>query len=296
MPQTLFTDAPDAGRGPGVYPYVITDVFTDTPLEGNQLAVFTDARELSGDAMQRLARELNLSETVFFLPADADADLRVRIFTPVTELPFAGHPVLGSAVVAGDLLASEAVRLETGIGVIPIELTRGRTRAVFGRMQQPVPEWQPFEREAHLLSALGLERLRLPIEAYRNGPRHVYVMADSEETVAALRPDLAALAELTGVGVNCFAGSGKRWKTRMFGPALGVSEDPATGSAAGPLAVHLARHGLISFGDEIEIRQGAEIGRPSVLYARVEGAGDRIERVEVGGSAVVVAHGEYRLD
>ena len=97
------------------------------------------------------------------------------------------------------------------------------------------------------------------------------------------------------MGVNCFAGAGGRWKTRMFAPASGVPEDPATGSAAGPLALHLARHGRIAFGDEIEITQGVELDRPSKLYARVEGTADALERVEVGGSAVVVARGEFRL-
>jgi trans-2,3-dihydro-3-hydroxyanthranilate isomerase len=95
--------------------------------------------------------------------------------------------------------------------------------------------------------------------------------------------------------VNTIAGSGARWKTRMFIPSGGIAEDPATGSAAGPLALHLARHGRIAFGDEIEITQGVEIGRPSTLYARVEGSAERVERVEVGGSAVVVARGEFRL-
>jgi trans-2,3-dihydro-3-hydroxyanthranilate isomerase len=94
---------------------------------------------------------------------------------------------------------------------------------------------------------------------------------------------------------NCFAGAGRRWKTRAFVPGHGVPEDPATGSAAGPLAFHLARHGRIAFGEEIEIRQGAEIGRPSTLFARAEGSRDRAEKVEVGGSAVVVARGEFRL-
>ena len=97
------------------------------------------------------------------------------------------------------------------------------------------------------------------------------------------------------IGVNCAAGSGSRWKTRMFAPAGGVAEDPATGSAAGPLALHLARHGRIAFGDEIEITQGVEIDRPSKLYARVDGSAERVERVEVGGSAVVVARGEFQL-
>jgi trans-2,3-dihydro-3-hydroxyanthranilate isomerase len=113
--------------------------------------------------------------------------------------------------------------------------------------------------------------------------------------VASLRPDLEALAELGEFGVSCFAGSGRSFKTRMFAPAFGVPEDPATGSAAGPLAVHLARHGRIAYGDSVEIRQGEEIGRPSVLRARVEGSADGIEKVLVGGGAVVVAHGEYRL-
>jgi trans-2,3-dihydro-3-hydroxyanthranilate isomerase len=161
-------------------------------------------------------------------------------------------------------------------------------------MQQPIPTWQPYERAEELLAALRVEQSKLPVEAYRNGPLHVYVMLDSEEAVAALKPDLSALADLVE-GVNCFAGSGNRWKTRMFGPALGVPEDPATGSAAGPLAVHLARHGVIGFGDEIEIHQGAEIARPSVLYARANGASDRVDGVEVAGAAVVVAHGEYTV-
>jgi trans-2,3-dihydro-3-hydroxyanthranilate isomerase len=97
------------------------------------------------------------------------------------------------------------------------------------------------------------------------------------------------------LGINCFAGSGARWKTRMFAPGSGIAEDPATGSAAGPLALHLARHDRIAFGDEIEISQGAEIRRPSTLFARAEGTADKVERVEVGGSAMVVARGEFQL-
>jgi trans-2,3-dihydro-3-hydroxyanthranilate isomerase len=275
--------------------YVIADVFTDTPLQGNQLAVFTDGRGLSAGLMQRAARELNLSETVFFLPPEHDGDLRIRIFTPVSELPFAGHPVLGSAFLAGELLQAAAVRLETGLGVVPVELRRQGEQIVSGQMEQPVPGWGTYEHPERLLAALGVAGSGLPVEFYQNGPRHVYVAVDDEPAVAALRPDTGALADLGAIGVNCFAGSGHRWKTRMFAPGLGVPEDPATGSAAGPLAIHLARHGRTGFGEEIEIRQGAEIGRPSVLYARVEGSPERIERVLVGGSAVVVARGEYRL-
>ena len=275
--------------------YVIADVFTERPLEGNQLAVFTDGQGLSDEAMQRTARELNLSETVFFLPAEQGGDARIRIFTPSNELPFAGHPVLGSAFVLGGPISATTVRLETGVGIVPVELEREGGRISFGRMRHAPPSWEPFDREMELLAAVGVDRSELPVEIYRNGPRHVYVALSSEEAVAALRPDLGGLADLGDLCTSCFAGSGNRWKTRMFAPGQGVAEDPATGSAAGPLAVHLARHGRIAFGEEIEIRQGAEINRPSVLYARVEGSADQIQHVEVGGSAVVVARGEYRL-
>jgi trans-2,3-dihydro-3-hydroxyanthranilate isomerase len=275
--------------------YFVVDVFTDTPLRGNQLGVFTDARGFSSEQMQHLARELNFSETVFVLPAERDGDLRVRIFTPHSELPFAGHPVLGCAFVVASALNVDVVRLETGLGVIPIEMERENGRFRFGRMQQMIPDWGPYEREAELLAALGVERSGLPVEAYPNGPLHVYVELEDEEAVASLQPDMVALGDLPHIGANCFAGGGRSWKTRMFAPAGGVPEDPATGSAAGPLAIHLARHGRIAFGEEIEIRQGDEIGRPSVLYARAEGSADRIERVEVGGGAVIVARGEFRI-
>jgi trans-2,3-dihydro-3-hydroxyanthranilate isomerase len=273
-------------------PYLILDVFAEAPLQGNQLGVFTDAVGVGSEQMQRLARELNFSETVFLLPPERDGDARVRIFTPDHELPFAGHPVLGSAVAVGAPGRSSAVGLETGLGLIPVDLRWQSERGAFGRMQQRVPPWGPYEHEAELLRALGVVRSGLPVEAYPNGPLHVYVELESEGDVAELRPDMRALAELEACA-NCFAGHGKSWKTRMFAPAHGVGEDPATGSAAGPLAVHLGRHGRIAFGEEIEIRQGAEIGRPSLLYARAEGSPERVERVEVGGSAVIVARGEF---
>jgi trans-2,3-dihydro-3-hydroxyanthranilate isomerase len=276
--------------------YVVADVFTDTPLAGNQLAVFTDARELRDEEMQRLAREMNFSETVFVLPAEQDGHARMRIFTPNDEVPFAGHPTLGTAFVLGGPMQLLEIRLETKAGVVPVTLERDDSRIVFGRMQQPLPTWRAYEGADELLAGLGLERSELPVELYDNGMQHVYVGLESEEAVAALRPDLSALADAPAVlGINCFAGSGARWKTRMFSPSGGFMEDPATGSAAGPLAVHLARHGRIGFGEEIEISQGAEVGRPSTLYARADGTAQQLEAVEVGGSAVLVARGEFRL-
>jgi trans-2,3-dihydro-3-hydroxyanthranilate isomerase len=278
-----------------MHTYVVSDVFTDTLLEGNPLAVVADADDLPPEQMQRIARETNLSETVFVLRDSGDADAWIRIFTPSTELPFAGHPTLGTALLLGESTGADLIRLKTGAGVVQVALERRDGRVVSGRMEQPIPTWAPYDRADELLAALGVGSSQLPVEAYRNGPRHAYVTLDSEAAVAALEPDLGALAKLPDLGVGCVAGSGTRWKSRNFAPSLGVPEDPATGSAAGPLAVHLARHGRIAYGQEIEIRQGAEIGRPSRLYARVEGEGDRIDKVEVAGSAVVVARGELRV-
>src|SRR3989441_5484676 len=149
--------------------YVVADVFTDTALTGNQLAVFTDGREVDDETMQRLAREMNFSETVFVLPAEAGGHARIRIFTPSSELPFAGHPVLGSAFVLAAPLQLGEIRLETGSGVVPVTLEREGARIVFGWMRQPVPEWGPFAQGDELLELLGV-RSSLPLELYRNGP------------------------------------------------------------------------------------------------------------------------------
>jgi trans-2,3-dihydro-3-hydroxyanthranilate isomerase len=280
----------------GTHRFVVADVFTDTPLAGNQLAVFTDARELPEDLLQPLAKEVGFSETVFVYPPEAGGHVRIRIFTPDVEVPFAGHPVLGTAFVLAGPLQLVEIGLETGRGLVPVRLEREGARISFGWMQQPLPSISDFDGDqAALLAAVGVDRSELPIQVYDNGIPHHYIALASESAVAALAPNVAALASLCDVALNCFAGAGRRWKTRMFAPYGGVPEDAATGSAAGPLACHLARHGLISFGDEIEISQGAEIGRPSTLYARAEGTPERIDRVEVGGSAVVVARGEFRL-
>jgi trans-2,3-dihydro-3-hydroxyanthranilate isomerase len=274
-----------------MHPYVVADVFTSQPLKGNPVAVFTAGQDVPAELMQDIARETNLSETVFVLPATGDADAAVRIFTPAVELPFAGHPILGTAFVLGQSLPGDVIRLETGKGVVPVELTREDGRIVSGRMSQPLPTWREFVGAEDLLAALGVRYSVLPVEVYDNGARHLFVMLDNSDVVARLKPDLGLLAELPRIGVSCFAGSGSKWKTRMFGPSLGVAEDPATGSAAGLLAVHLARHGRISYGQEIEISQGAELGRPSTLYAKVDGDGERVDRVEVAGAAVIVAQG-----
>jgi len=273
--------------------YVIADVFTDTPLAGNQLAVFTDARDLDTRTMQALALEVGFSESVFVLSPEGDGHVRIRIFTPTYELPFAGHPTLGTAFVLAAPMQLGVIDIETGRGVVPVELERAQSgKIVFGRMVQPVPTVEDFVEVEELLAAIGVEKAELPVELYDNGATHILVALESVEQVAALEPDVAAIIARGFTGVSCFAGAGDRWTTRMFWSG---GEDAATGSAAGPIACHLARHGKIGWGDEIVISQGAAIGRPSTLYARAEGSGGLIDSVEVGGQAVTVARGEFQV-
>jgi len=272
--------------------YVLVDVFTDTALAGNQLAVFTDARELDADVMQALTREMNFSETTFLLPAEQGGTARVRIFNPSGEMRFAGHPVLGSAWVLAQPLQSGVIELETGMGIVPVEIDRDESGSlVFGRMEQPIPEISTIHDPEALLAVLGVES-ELPVELYDNGATHIVVTLDSNDAVVALAPDSTAIARFGVTGVNCISGSGAKWKNRMFWP---LGEDAATGSAAGPIACHACRHGLAEWGEWIEISQGAEINRPSTLFARADGGDGGIERVFCGGRAVVVARGEFRL-
>lgn len=276
--------------------YVIADVFTDQALAGNQLAVFTDARDLDELTMQALALEVGFSESVFVLPPREGGTVRIRIFTPRNEIPFAGHPCLGTAFVLGAPLQLGVIALETGNGIVPVELERDDSgRIVFGRMTQPVPTVAPYERANEMLTALGVGASELPVELYDNGLRYAYVVLPSKQDVGRLEPDMSLLAALYPVSALACAGTGTSWKSRMFSPYDGVGEDAATGSAAGPLACHLGRHGIVPWGDEIEIEQGTEIGRPSTLYARAAGSGEVIESVQVGGSAIAVARGEFKL-
>ena len=272
--------------------YVIVDVFTDTALAGNQLAVFTDARAIDTDLMQALTREMSFSETTFLLPAEQGGTARVRIFNPSEEMRFAGHPVLGSAWVLAQPLERGVIELETGMGIVPVEIDRDESGSlVFGRMEQPIPQISTVADPEALLAVLGVKS-ELPVELYDNGATHIVVTLDSDGAVAALAPDSAGIARFGVTGVNCISGSGGKWKNRMFWPR---GEDAATGSAAGPIACHICRHGLGEWGDWIEISQGAEIGRPSTLFARADGEDGRIERVFCGGRAVVVARGGFRL-
>lgn len=283
---------------PHGHPYEIWDVFTDTPLQGNPLGVFPQAEEMPSRLYQQVARELNLSETVFIVPDDPhEADAGIRIFTPSVELPFAGHPTLGAAYAVSAREGSATVRMRTGSGIVTVTMSRDEHGEITrGEMQQPVPTVAAYGAQAALLDALGVSRSLLPVEVYTNGPSHVVVTVGDRAELSGLSPDMGALTRLGQHGVAVIAlGDGGQVDSRNFCPALGVPEDPATGSAAGPVAVHLLRHGRVRSGETIEITQGVEMGRPSRLLATAHGSSTEIERVTVAGSAVRVAAGHYRL-
>ncbi len=280
------------------HPYEIWDVFTDTPLQGNPLGVFPNAEEMPSRLYQRVARELNLSETVFIAPDDpSEADAAIRIFTPTHELPFAGHPTLGAAYSISAREGYARVRLATGAGILAVTLDRDEHGEIrFGQMEQPVPTVAPYHDSEALLAALGVTESRLPVEIYTNGPSHVVVTLGDRATLSGLVPDMSALARLGehGVAVIVPEHPALVW-SRNFCPGLGVPEDPATGSAAGPVAVHLVRHEVVVPGALVEITQGVEMGRPSRLLARGSGRPEAIDSVTVAGAAVKVASGHYRL-
>jgi trans-2,3-dihydro-3-hydroxyanthranilate isomerase len=281
--------------------YDLADVFTDRPLAGNQLAVFADQGPLDDGLMQAVALEMNLSETVFLGPPRNGGDVRVRLWSTVTELDFAGHPILGTAaVLAAGRPADEAeLRIETNVGVVPVTTVRREPGRFTAWMDQPLPKVVPAPDglARQLLDVLGLTVSVLPVMFYDAGIRHLYVMADSPEAVLGIVPNFPALGAVVGGDhVNVFAVTGPTSVvTRMFSPFDKVPEDPACGSAAGPLAAHLVRHGLLASGTEILLSQGEAVGRPSTLYAMAHADQDSIHSIRVGGGVCLVGNGQLTL-
>jgi len=264
------------------YRFVQCDVFAARPLQGNALCVFTDARGLDDEAMQRIARETNLSETTFVTPADrADGHVGVRIFTPGRELPFAGHPVIGTAAVFGHVLPFDRLTLVTRVGPLEVELEREGDSLGRATMQQPEPEFTEHPGAAAVCAALGVSSR--PVVIGNNGIAASVTELDDVAQLESLQPDLAALAGAGGSDTVLVYAEGDPVRVRVFCPAAGIAEDPGTGSAAGVLAAHLGR--------SIDILQGVEIGRPSEIRAT---AGDG-RPPRVGGLVTAVARGHYVL-
>jgi len=297
------------------YPFHLVDVFTDRPLAGNQLAVVLDADGLEPSRMQPIAREFNFSETTFVTPAAAEGcDWRVRIFTPVEELPMAGHPTIGTAVVLHALgRVSERTVFELGVGP-----THVRVRPGWAEMEQrPASFGAEHHDHAALAAALSippeeLTETGLPAQSVSSGVPYLIVAIRSLAAMRRLRPrpdDLrATLAPFPGTAVYCFSTEVERpgfdAHCRMFAPHLGVAEDPATGSAAGPLGCYLATR-LPAQGDgtrgtrSFRFEQGIEMGRPSLIEVSVDRAADTggtITAVRVAGEAQRFAEGWLTLD
>ncbi len=299
-------------------PYLHYDVFTNRPFEGNQLAVFTDARGLSAEQMQAMTREMNFSESTFLLPAETPGtDIRMRIFTPGAELPMAGHPTIGSTFALADsgVIAAGAERFVFGLGVGPtiVELTWSGSRLEFAWMDQKTPEVRPpASPAADILQSIGvapsmLDPRGLPVEEVSCGVPFIYVPLASRAAVDAAEPDLRAMRALRSAfpgGHNAVflfavepAGGEVTVYSRMFAPDLGVPEDAATGGASGPLGCYLVAHGLVresGWKDMISL-QGVKMGRPSRIHMRITAdSPTAITRVQVGGQAVKVGSGGDR--
>lgn len=268
--------------------YVLLDVFTDTRFTGNQLAVFGDGALVPESAMQPIAKELNLPETVFVMPPQAGGDHRLRIFTPARELPFAGHPTIGAAFfLAGG--RDSSLLIEERVGVLQVEVADG-----FTEMEQPLPHFRsgPSARDIAPLISLKASDIdpSLPIEIGSSGNAFTFVPVHDKDLVDRATP--RGLTEPTFIFTRETISPESTVYGRMYGGSLqgSVGEDPATGSAVGPLGVYLFRHGLTD-GKRIVVEQGYAMGRPSLLYVRVNGTRDHITRVHVGGRAVQIGGG-----
>jgi len=280
-------------------PFVLVDVFTDRPLAGNQLCVVPEPVSLETSQMQAVAKEIGFSETTFVSEAGGDR-YAMRIFTPGGELPFAGHPTLGTAfvLISKGIVGSPATQTVAG-GEFWVEAEPDKGTA---RMRQGSPEFGPeFEDREAAAKAAGLTvddlHPSLPVQAVSTGLSHLMVPAVDRETVAGARAHLPAVGEVVKAsgssGFYLFAADADGAKARLFDADLGVVEDPATGSAAGPLGAYVVHHGLLPPG-EIVISQGVEIGRPSTLVVEVARDGDALT-VHVGGGVVIVGEGAFDL-
>lgn len=298
--------------------YILVDVFTDRAFGGNPLAVFPDGQGITDAEMQALAKELNLSETTFVLPAEqAEHDYKLRIFTPALELPMAGHPTLGTSFVLaheGMIKLAEGetrITLEEKVGPIPVSFQARSGLVESIEMQQPLPSFgECFERREVIAEMLSLSPTdldeTLPLEIVSCGVPFLFVPLKSLEAArrVSFKRDVhdRELSENAAMGVFVFARGGETEgatvHSRMFGPKFGIAEDPATGAASGPLGAYLTRYNAVDTRhEEVEIisEQGFEMGRPSFVRIRITHQGQEITRVRVGGQCHYMGEGIFTL-
>jgi trans-2,3-dihydro-3-hydroxyanthranilate isomerase len=302
---------------PRTFDFVQVDVFTQTPLAGNALAVFPDARGLSDDEMQALAKEMNLSETTFVLPRDAATEAKdgkkVRIFTVSEELPFAGHPTLGTALYlhsAADKAALDEIVLDLKVGKIPVRVDEGSERTgrvdgkSFGEMRQRDPEFGKTLTREGVARAVGASvdeiAAEWPSQVVSTGLPFAIVPIRDFKALEKLRAGFSADDLLAGTGAKfIYFLAIERGKDRLEARARMFfygGEDPATGSAAGCAASWMAKHGVAKSDEQIVIRQGVEMKRPSEIFVRATREDDRVTNVRVGGYAVEILRGTVTLD
>jgi trans-2,3-dihydro-3-hydroxyanthranilate isomerase len=299
--------------------YQLVDVFTDRHFGGNQLAVFTNGRGLSSEVMQSIAKELNISETTFVLPPeDRRNDYRVRIFTPAMELPMAGHPTIGTSfVLATEAMIEQAgslttIKLEEGVGTIPVTIEWSDSVPIFMEMSQPLPVFGSRFADANVMAQmLSLETgaitdTGLPMEVVSCGVPFLFVPLRDLKAIRGIRFRLdvweKALRDFEASNVFVFTREteveGSNVHSRMFAPAAGIGEDPATGGASGPLGCYLVRHKILPSKPETKCvsEQGLEMGRPSFIKIRIEqnDEGD-ITGVHVGGQCCFIGEGHLEI-
>ncbi len=289
---------------PRKFSFVQVDVFTSQPLEGNQLAVFTDARGLSDAEMQGLAKEMNLSETTFIFPGEGEQGVRVRIFTVSEELPFAGHPTLGTGFVLRGNNGAAEVRLHLNVGTVPVRFEESPGQPVFGEMRQMDPTFGPIHDREAVVRAAGLRDgdidPSLPVQTVSTGVPFTVVPLRGLEIARQLHVDLKASAEyLERAGGKFFyfvtretVDKSARLHARML---FYNGEDPATGSAAGCTAAWMVKHDVAKPDERVLIEQGMEMLRPSRIFVRASRQDDRVVNVRVGGNVVEILRGEVRL-
>jgi trans-2,3-dihydro-3-hydroxyanthranilate isomerase len=306
-----------AGRSARRFHFVQIDVFSSQRLQGNPLAVFTDARGLTDVEMQAIARETNLSETTFILPRDPAVErtqgVKVRIFIPTMEIPFAGHPTLGTATVIRNRIlatrptsaAARRVVLDLKVGRIPVAFTNDAAGHVFGEMRQKDPVFGRIHDRETVARLLGIRASDIsdeaPIQTVSTGLPYAIVPLKDLQTLRNLRPHQEQIAAY-------FAHETKLawfyYVTRdTQDPTVGLrargifpdDEDPATGSAAGCTAAWMVRYGVASSGQRVQIEQGVEVKRPSHMFVSAVIHGTKIHGVRVGGNAIEIAEGEYSL-
>jgi trans-2,3-dihydro-3-hydroxyanthranilate isomerase len=299
----------------GTYEFVQLDVFTRTPLTGNPLAIFTDARGLTDQQMQAVAREMNLSETTFVLPREPEVEARdgkrVRIFTVEEELPFAGHPTLGTALYLHSTAAfgADEIVLDLNVGKIGVRFSNDSNHRsnrvagdVFGEMRQRDPEFGPTLPPDKVAGVLGSEEIAAerPSQIVSTGLPFAIVPIRDSKTLANLKPDLVRVgALLEGTGARfCYFISPERqgWREARARMLFYGGEDPATGSAAGCAVSWMVRHGLAKSDEQVLIHQGVEARRPSEIFVRATRDGEKVTNVRVGGYAVEVLRGTVSLE